>query len=356
MSQAEQDPGDPRTEPAMHSDDALPPVEPPSAGFIVKLFIVPAAIVIVVLTVVLGFNWLAQRGGNANSYVQAIENGAPNSWQCAHSLAKLLSTDERLRKDPELATRLSDLLLARVKSGPPLRKPVFGDKDDGPLGREAALRLYLCMALGNFAIPEALPALLEATRQDRNEDETQVRLAALQGSGTLASNAAQSGQGLASPELLQLLLSASREPNREIRERATTALAALGGPEALARLEQILLTELRSANVRFNAAIGLAQHGNAKCLDALAQMLDPDDTAGVDDEPDQNYKPQKQFAVHTSGLWAVEQLAQANPTADLRPLAEPLEKLRQREGVHPTLKGKAIELLGVIRARGQGGE
>jgi hypothetical protein len=37
-------------------DDALPPVEPPSAGFIIQLFVVPGIIVVVVVMIWVMFN------------------------------------------------------------------------------------------------------------------------------------------------------------------------------------------------------------------------------------------------------------------------------------------------------------
>jgi HEAT repeat protein len=335
-------------------DDALPPVEPPTASFIIKLFVVPAVIVVVVLCVVLGFNWLAQRGGNAYSYVAAIEGDARNSWQAAHDLAMLLPGDKRLQSDPQLAKRLSDVLIRRVKSGPPKREKKIiqdrvVDKDDRKLGNEAGLRVYLATALGHFAIPEALPGLLAAVQQERNEDEMHVRLGALEGMAMLAHNAAQNGQPLADAEVPKVLLAASREPgndHREIRERAAYALGVLGGEESIKRLEE-MLSDLH-VNVRFNAAIGLARHGSPQSIPVLAEMIDPDETAGVDVEPEEKLKENKALAIRISGLSAAEQLVKSKPMADFSSLVAALKKLRDLPGVHPELKGKTLEILGLL--------
>ena len=40
-------------------DDNLPPVSPPTAGFLMQLFIVPMVIVVIIVMVCLMFNWLA---------------------------------------------------------------------------------------------------------------------------------------------------------------------------------------------------------------------------------------------------------------------------------------------------------
>ena len=50
--------------PPISADDALPPVEPPSAGFIVQLFVIPGIIVFIIVMIWLLFNWLAQKGND----------------------------------------------------------------------------------------------------------------------------------------------------------------------------------------------------------------------------------------------------------------------------------------------------
>src|SRR4029453_11868776 len=129
----------------MSADDALPPGEPPSAGFIIKLFVVPALIVAVVVGVVLCFQWVAQTEVDVKSYLDAIDRNANNAWQCAHDLTKLLHQDEKLRTDVPTATRLSNMLAARIKSGPPK-----GEKE-ADIRQEVGVRVFLCKALGEFA-------------------------------------------------------------------------------------------------------------------------------------------------------------------------------------------------------------
>src|SRR5438552_9201609 len=126
----------------MSAADALPPVEPPSAGFIIKLFVVPAVIVAVVVGVVIGFQWMAQSEADVNSYVTAIEHNANNAWQCAHDLALLLQKDEKLRTDSEMAGRLSRVLAARLKLPPPQGKDKKQTIDQ--IGQEVGVRVFLC--------------------------------------------------------------------------------------------------------------------------------------------------------------------------------------------------------------------
>src|SRR5438477_6351052 len=140
------------------ADDALPPVEPPSAGFIIKLFVVPAVIVAVVVGVVICFQWVAQSEVDVKSYLDAIERNANNAWQCANDLAYLLQKDEKLRADEATAARLSKIVTARVKTGPPQ------GEDEEQVLPEVRVRVFLCKALGEFTTPAALPGLLDAAR------------------------------------------------------------------------------------------------------------------------------------------------------------------------------------------------
>ena len=43
-------------------DDQLPPVEPPSAGFVVQLFVIPALIVLIMFLVGAGITLLVEKG------------------------------------------------------------------------------------------------------------------------------------------------------------------------------------------------------------------------------------------------------------------------------------------------------
>ena len=54
----------------MNPDDSLPPVEPPSAAFLVQLFLVPGIIVAIIVCVWLSFHWLAHLGNDPQAYVR----------------------------------------------------------------------------------------------------------------------------------------------------------------------------------------------------------------------------------------------------------------------------------------------
>ena len=56
-------------------DDLLPPVEPPSAGFIIQLFVIPALIVVLIVAVWLAFNWLVRTASSPEDVIQGLKQG-----------------------------------------------------------------------------------------------------------------------------------------------------------------------------------------------------------------------------------------------------------------------------------------
>src|SRR3954469_22661870 len=87
----------------------LPPVEAPSAGFIVQLFVIPAVVVAVVIVVWLLFGKLAGGERDALEYVRMLRSPSAN-WRAAFELASLIQNDSRLARDQALMGELTDLL------------------------------------------------------------------------------------------------------------------------------------------------------------------------------------------------------------------------------------------------------
>src|SRR3954454_3077499 len=81
----------------------LPPVEPPSAGFIVQLFVIPAVVVAVVVVVWLLFGKLAGGERDAMDYVRLLRSPDANwraATRAAFELASLIQNDPKLARDP----------------------------------------------------------------------------------------------------------------------------------------------------------------------------------------------------------------------------------------------------------------
>jgi len=102
----------------------LPPVEPPSAGFIVQLFVIPALIVIAVIGVWALFGKLASANQNWQALVQDLQSANKHRrGPAAASLANLLLQDQRreengqqLAANPQLARSIAALFREKLKT------------------------------------------------------------------------------------------------------------------------------------------------------------------------------------------------------------------------------------------------
>ncbi len=100
-------------------EDNLPPVQPPSAGFLVQLFVVPMVIVVVIVMVCLMFNWLAHLGTQPRDLANDLARLNAGSWQKALTIANML-TDRRnqeLRQDQQLAATIGGYPIGRIGGG-----------------------------------------------------------------------------------------------------------------------------------------------------------------------------------------------------------------------------------------------
>jgi hypothetical protein len=317
----------PRHPHSVSANDALPPIEPPSAGFLVQLFLIPGLIVAIIVIVWLLFHWLAQMGNNPREYVKKLRGNNEIRWQAAVNLAGVLhsAAGDEIKRDAAVATDLGQILNDEIEAGSMEERPIN-------------LRVYLCRALGEFQVEAALPALLKAATTQRADAEMDVRRAAVQGLASLAANlkAAQSltstnGQeangrsGWRNADLLATLVATSKSDNDNLRAESAFALGVIAEqPQAAARLEQML--DDPHPDARFNAATGLARRGVAEVLPVLLEMLGNDQTLATQEERPEN-RQEKQALVNVNGLRALAQLADANSTVDLHAAEAAVQQL-----------------------------
>lgn len=256
--------------------DALPPVEPPNAAFLVQLFVVPAIIVSIIVFVWLAFHWLAQLGNDPEAYVRTLRRANEGRWQAALNLANDLRgpAGGTLKNDTRLAGELASILRDEVGSGRP--------RGGGHTGEQSrTLCGYLCRALGEFAVPEAAAPLIDRAGDD---DDPQTARAAVEAIAVLSANLAAAGRSFADPAAVGTAVRrASLADDAGLRSAAAYTLGVLGGDDALARLEQLL--DDSGEDVRFNAAVGLARQGSDASWETLSEMLAlPDPPVQVGDE------------------------------------------------------------------------
>ncbi|WP_254507900.1 HEAT repeat domain-containing protein [Anatilimnocola floriformis] len=326
----------------------LPPVEAPTGAFIMQLFLIPVAIVSIVVLLWLSFSWLAQAGrDDPKKLVDELCRGTDVSWQSAYTLAELLrSPDPRydeLRRDDKLVSELVSLVEADLK------QPLKGGGDKGDRAR-IERRMFLCRALGAFTIPDAAPLLAKLANEEHDPMEVEVRLAALEGLATLARNV---GPAVLRKDekVVQAVLEASRStddtatsrpadkeseyrPRSEVRAVAAFTLGVIGGEEAKRRLT-IMLSDGYAA-ARYNAATGLCRQGDETALRVLKEMLSPVNPHADKDERYAADKDRKRVAVLVAGIQGAVTLTEQNPQADKAPIIAALKKLAEAPLDDPT--------------------
>jgi HEAT repeat protein len=296
------------------ADDALPPVEPPSAAFIVQLFVVPAAIVVAIVGVWTMFHWLAHVGSDASQYVETMRRDTPARWQAAVSLANALRVeDSEDRSNSELARDVGRLLDEEIDEA--------SQKDN-----DLKLRVYLAKCLGEFTVTDSVDVLLKAATIQRHEDEVEVRWAAVCSLAVMADSC--DNLTTVAPDVVPTLLKLTSDDEMVVRSAATFALGVVGDEESLSRLTFLLADAY--PDVRYNAATGLCRHGVAsdELFGVLSEMLDPEEIAGIEVEDDvTSIRDAKRWSIVSNGMRAVEQLISANPDADVSLLVSSLERL-----------------------------
>jgi len=321
----------PPTVPANPSreEEVLPPVEQPSAGFIVQLFVIPGMIVLVIVLLWLGFSWLAHHGTDPAELVRQMRQNRANSWQLAYNFSEELRQNDLYRQDPALAEEVARFLdeLLDEPLPPPSGNSLGGTN---PRDQEIVRRGFLCRALGEFLVPDpVLPVLIRAASSHTGDDDLRVRLAALEAIALLIENTETRGDKV-QPEVLGVLVASSESDDRKIASRATIGLAAARQPEATARLIE-MLDEPHHVDVHYNAATGLARLGRVEGLEILEEMLDPEVDRGLIDEGNPAEKEIKRLRILLNALRATRFLASQNPQADLTSLQLAVENLLEQE-------------------------
>lgn len=208
----------------------------------VQFFLIPMAVVAVTVGVYAGFRAMVTDRRSPQDYLAEIQGGGSRRrWPAAYELSRLMA-DPAVRADKALGPALVSAF-----------KNAANDSDP-------RVRQYLALAIGRMDPPMPAPAVeaLGAALDDADSEARIMTIWALGSSGDA---------GVASR--LQPLYQ-SDDPG--IRKMAIYALGALPGDGQLATLETAL--EDPVADVRWNAAVALARHGNASGVPVLRQMLD----------------------------------------------------------------------------------
>lgn len=331
-------------------DDNLPPVEPPSARFIIQLFVVPALIVMLVVGVWIVVTWLVHRTTmQPKDLIEGLETASVARWQRASELADLLRNDRfaDFRKNGEAAAQLAAVLQREVDAAD------GGQKMDQ---ESIQLRYFLARALGEFRVDEGTDTLLAAASTNRDPREELVRRGALQAIAVRAYNHSQlePPQTFTDPNVEPTLFKLATDESPLVRSETAFALGQIGSPSALAELEKMLADP--HPDTRYNAAIALAKHGNVAAIPTLAEMLDMDEMSSIREEPGVPGQFSKRSLIVTNALKEVDKLHREQPSADFAPVIESLEKIIAADPAaleaarfHPTIVPRSEETLELLQ-------
>ena len=230
--------------------DDLPPVQPPSAGFIIQLFVVPALIVLAVVAVWAMFGRIAAGEQDWRTLVQELESPNPHVYKRAmFGLAQMLDTDRRLENqgqhlstNPEIAGSLAKLLDKELKSP---------DSDE----ETQKVQVYLARALGLLDLPDVVfPPLISALDV---QYDIEIRKGAVTSIALISGRALERDQAIQGPVVDALIeLSTDNEPT--LRRAAAFALGLVNSAEASDRLN-VLLQDKTDPMTAINAAIALSR-------------------------------------------------------------------------------------------------
>lgn len=216
----------------------------------VQFFLIPLAVVGVIVCVYAGFRMLLADPRTPQEYLSDVQyGGRERRWPAAYELSRQLADPNVQAANPGIGPALVTAFRSTLSPGAP------GQSDP-------RLRRYLALAIGRLrpAPRDAAAALSEAL----NDPDTETRITVIWALGSL-------GDPSVAPQLAQAY--ASDDPG--VRKVAVYALGAVPGDAPLHTLRTALQDPV--PDVQWNAAAALARHGTPGGNDAvpvLRRMLD----------------------------------------------------------------------------------
>lgn len=317
-------------------DAPLPPVRPPSAGFIVQLFVVPALIVLAVVGVWALFGKIASSDEDWRELVEDIRNtNEHRRWRGANGLATLLLRDQQLADNGQ-----------HLASNPEIARALVGLFEEGlnrhstredDLKQEAFLARTIGLLDSQAAV---LPALERGMKPDQDREIRKNSIASI---GVIAFRADERHEAVKSPSLVEALIATTSDPDSLIRDTATYTLGLVYSPASRERLA--VLVAAGDFNTRVNAAVGLARQKSTAGLPVYKEILAGGAAPAADADPGGEFE---RFLALKNVLHAVRTLAtQWTPgqRGELTALIEPVA----RSTAEPRIRTDANDALVALR-------
>jgi HEAT repeat protein len=319
-----------------------------------QLFLIPLLIVSIIVAVWFMFSYLARTGNDPAELVNDIGRVNHSSWQKALTLAQLIRdpNQKELRSNRRLAEQLSSILDKEVESGRNENDYLY-------------LRIYLCRVLGEFEVDSGFNALAKAAEKEERIEDVKVRRAALQALGILAGKLDEETTAKQESALAAILKSSEEYADigeekyrrESIRSTATYVLGLFPGEAARNRLGALVNDP--SLDVSYNAAIGLARHGDSRALPILEEMLNPPEEALTDPTPQNeqvkldNQTEWKRGHVILNSLRSIGKMKAKYPQIDLGSIPDAIKQFASDESQPSSLRIQANEVLRSIAANSQ---
>jgi len=273
----------------------------------VQFFLIPLAVVGVAVSVYVGFRSLLTDDRGPQDYLQEIRfGGSTRRWPAAYELSRLMA-DPKVRGDKTLA--------------PALVQAFRDSKDD------QQVRRYLALAIGRLDPPLPADAVTELT-QALADPDSETRISVIWALGS-------SGDPAVVPKLVALY--SAPDTDAGIRKMIVYALGALPGDAQTTILRTALNDS--AADVRWNAAVALARHGNREGETIVKQMLDrPYVEQAVTREVRQDADQDPVADVMISGLRAAAVLKDAELKPTVTALSQQDKSMKVREAALEALR------------------
>jgi len=273
----------------------------------VQFFLIPLVVVAITGSVYIGFRSMLADDRTPQDYLAEIRNGGSSRrWPAAYELSRLMS-DPKVRADKSLAPALTKAF--QESSG------------------DAQVRRYLALAIGRLDPPLPPDAVADLTKALEDPD-SETRISVIWALGS-------SGDEAVVPKLIPLYT--AQDADAGIRKMVVYALGALPGNAQVDTLRTAVQDAV--ADVRWNAAVALARHGNNEGVTVLKQMLDRryvEQTVKRDVRQDEDVDPVADVMI--SGLRAAAALKDETLRSTVTSLSQQDKSLKVRQAAIEALK------------------
>ena len=273
----------------------------------VQFFLIPLAVVAVVVAIYGGFRMLVADERTPREYLNDISyGGRDRRWPAAYELSRIMAEEGTEARFPELGSAL-------VKA--------FADSE----GDEPLVRRYLALAVGRLESPPAETVSVLTAALDGPDSETVITVL-----WALAS--------VGDPSVALRIAEMYGSQDSGIRKMVVYALGAMPGSGADTTLRAALDDPV--PDVQWNAAVSLALHGDGRGVAVLGRMIDRAYVTRQVESSETVVDPVSEVMI--SGLQAGAALGATSLTKHLRApvsgLAEADTSLKVRQAAMETLE------------------